>query len=52
MKIKLKQGVEPFRIKHYGEEYRIPFNDDIPEELYKIIKNKVSKVKPKETTDE
>jgi hypothetical protein len=51
MKIKLKQGVKPFRIVFGDKEWKIPKIDKIPKELYAQIKNKVSEVKPKETQD-
>jgi hypothetical protein len=47
MKIKLKKDVKPFRIVWGGKEWKIPKIDNIPQELYEEIKNKVSKVKPK-----
>ena len=52
MKIKLKQGVKPFRIVTLGKEWRIPKVNDIPKELYDKIKDKVSEVKPKKETED
>jgi len=49
MKVELKKNIKPFMIRHGNDIYKINSGSDIPEEVYKLHKNKLKEVKDEPT---